>query len=378
MKAGILTFHHAHNYGTVLQAYALREYLRAQGVNAEIINYRNDILKKRYAEKLSMPEQQVTLKHLIHPKALWRYLCAIPKAKYAQEDWSKQCKKFNDFIDNVLLEGKTEEILASDLSDLDYDVFVSGSDQVWECGITGGVPDNAYFLDFTTSAKKIAYGASMRTPWIPEQFSEYYSRTIKSMDAVSVREQEIASMLQEICLKKIYHVLDPSLLLDADIYRGLEVGIDEKQGGYVFAYFLAENPGMMECAELIAEKLGLPLVELHYYTLKSLKGHNVRADLGPREFLSYIDNAAFVITNSFHGTIFSILFHKKFYSYFKEDTRKKNLLGTLGFLDRKIWDIREVDISRPMDYGEVDRKLERARLVSYSFLKTECISQESK
>ena len=192
MKIGILTFHNAHNYGAVMQAYALRTKLREMGQDAVILNYRNQTIENSY-----LP---------------WR------ECRYEQADWSVQWDKFNAFIEGVLLEGHTSEIKFENLKRLAIDCFICGSDQIWNSWLTGGL-DGAYFLDFETNAKKISYAASKYTFEITDTEKKYFSDSLADFSAVSVREAGLAESLLKNCQINARTVLDPVLLLDANDYK---------------------------------------------------------------------------------------------------------------------------------------------------------------
>ncbi|MFI3227801.1 MAG: polysaccharide pyruvyl transferase family protein [Clostridia bacterium] len=363
MKIGILTFHNAHNYGATLQAFALRTILREMGHDTHIINYRNDYLEKRYDAKLHLT---IGKREIINP---FKWLGVVKRYysnKFAQDEWSKQYANFKSFINEIILENNISSINKEELSLLPYDVFICGSDQIWNAGITNGL-DSAYFLEFQTNAKKISYAASIAHKQIIKNEKEYFKQALSDFDYISVREESAVITLKEIVSKKISVTLDPTLLLDVSAYDNLLADNQEKDK-YIFVYFISENKELMECAEHIAQEMGYKLVELHYYLQKNLIGHNQRADLGPREFLTYMKNAEFILTNSFHGTVFSMLYHKKFYSVYGQDERKDNILNAVNLQSRHIKNKDEIDLNSIIDYEKVDKYLEEYRNDSLEFL----------
>ena len=142
-----------------------------------------------------------------------------------------------------------------------------------------------------------------------------------------------------------------------------------KDFGDVFAYFVVENEMVKKCAKKAAELLGCELIELHYKKTPQIQGENIILDAGPKEFLTYIRDAKLVVTNSFHGTVFSILFQKKFFSVYKENGRIENLLGFLGITDCHIQSEDGVVIEKKIDYASADEKLEAYRKQSVDYLK---------
>lgn len=364
MKVGILTFHDAHNYGAVLQAYALRTFLRRNGYEASIVNYKNKKISSSYPKTLSY---KYHMRDFIHVRSMPKMIRSLMDTNFAQKSWGIQWEKFRKFIYNVILENDDKYISLEDFKKLDFDAYIAGSDQIWNGWLTGGL-DAAYFLDFKTTAKKIFYGASNGQGNVPENEKDYYYSCLRNADAIATREQELADTLSILCGRHVSQVLDPTLLIDAEDYVELtKIEIPENEE-YLFAYFVVEDKRMMVIAEFLARVLKLKLVELHYYQLRRLKSHHQYADFGPEEFLQYIKNAKFVITNSFHGTVFSIIFQKQFYSVYDQDSRKQTLLEKLGLEDRHVSVAGDIDLNKQIDYFTVRNKLEMARESSTEYL----------
>lgn len=365
MKIGILTFHYAHNYGAVMQTFALRTYLRRNGYDTRILNYQNKTIASRYVNKLPYEYQ---LKDFVHVRHIPQMLKSVLDTKNAQSDWTRQCGRFEKFIDEVILEGNTAILSREDIERQKLDALIAGSDQIWNSELTNGL-DPVYFLDFETDGRKIFYGASNGQNKISEEQVSYYQRTLSSAYAISTREKALADSIKNVCENEVCHVLDPTLLLDKCDYEQL---IDLSNDGekFVFAYFIVEDNKMMEIAQYISRVLHLRLIELHYYKRRDLKGHEQGADLGPKEFLYYMNNAEFIVTNSFHGTVFSIIFQKRFYSVYGSDTRKDELLEHLGLSSRHISKPAEVDLNENINYSEVQMKLGVLRKDSEVYLKT--------
>lgn len=366
MKIGILTFHNAHNYGAVLQAYALKTLIKNMGYDVKIINYRNEALKKAYSPKLKI---NIAKRDLIFPTRWKNLIKQKMQNKFAQDEWSKQYLAFSKFINSVLLDGDTLEVTQTDLEKETFDYLICGSDQIWNTWITNGL-DKVYFLDFKTNAKKISYAASMPCELVNKDKSEtkYLKDNISKFDYVSVREEELAKKLSKICKRSIEVTLDPSLLLDSEDYEKIELKtVFNKK--YIFVYLVSEDDKVLEIADKIGKKMNLEVIELHYYLQKRLKGHNQIADIGPSEFLTYIKNSEFVLTNSFHGTVFSILYKKNFYSIYSRDSRKDNLLNMLNLNSRHIYSLENINLSDDIDYNKVYLELNKCRKNSIDFLK---------
>jgi len=185
---------------------------------------------------------------------------------------------------------------------------------------------------------------------------------------ISVREEKLAEAVRSLVEKPVTTVVDPTLLLEAKDYEEIiskEMQLDEK---YVFAYFVVENEGLLKCAQESARQLGVKLIELHYFEMPNQKGRHAIADIGPKEFLYYIKNAEMVMTNSFHGTVFSIIFGKKFYSVYKENNRISHLLEFLQIPTRHITEETQIDVKEEIAYDGVASLLEKYRGESVAFL----------
>jgi hypothetical protein len=364
MKVGILTFHNAHNYGAVLQAYALKKKISELGHNVEIVNYRNENIDKRYEKKL---RAGISLKDFKHPRQLINKISYKKNIPYMQPAWEKQCEKFTSFINMQLLNSKSH-ITIDDLKKSNYDVLIVGSDQVWSSWITDGL-DPVYLLDFKFNGRKISYAASLMGGSIDDSEKDYFIKCLQDFDYISVREDSLRKSVIETCKCDAVTVLDPTLLINSESYEEIESKELLFNERFIFAYFVSENVELMRCAEKLAKESGFKLLELHYYMQKKYDDHNQIADIGPAEFLWYIKNSEYVITNSFHGTVFSILYKKNFYSVYEKNARINNLLEALKLEDRHAVNSNEIDFNRVINFENVDRYLNNFRESSIGFLK---------
>lgn len=363
MKIGILTFHNAHNFGAMLQAFALKKKIRQFGHEVEIINYCNQNIDKRYGKRLKVKIGKGDIKH---PRRLILKIQEHFDNYYKQPAWTRQCEKFQEFMYTYLLENNKKKISIKELEETSYDAIIVGSDQIWESWITGGL-DDAYLLNFRFKGRRIAYAGSRFGTSIPQEEIKLLKQCLNKFEYISVREEPLKEILSHEIDKDISCVLDPTLLLKGEDYLEILKEPNHCMESYVFAYFVVEDKILMECAEYIAKEKGIKLIELHYYMQKELKSHNQIADIGPNEFLGYIKSAELVLTNSFHGTVFSILFHKNFYSICKNNMRIENLLATLGLEKCCIYNksmINDIYIN----FEHVEAMLENKRKESIQFL----------
>lgn len=303
MKVGILTFHDAHNYGAVLQAYALKKYIQKLGYEVKIINYHHE---------------------------------TIPDG-YPKEDNEKRWEKFNKFIKTLIDNEEKVYTKEEDLEQLDIDFWICGSDQIWNTEITRGF-NRGFFLDFKTNGKKISYAVSMGIPELPKEYEQKFKESLEKLDEISVREESLKQYAEKFVDKKIEITLDPTLLLDVSDYEKLLV--ENSYGQYVLIYALGPDERLIKIAKKIAKEKKVEIIELNDKAKKDYFCKQI-SDASPEEFLSLIKNAKAVITNSFHGTIFSIIFKKEFYTItrFNRNSRMENILKIVGMEDRLINDI---------------------------------------
>lgn len=362
-KIGILTFHNAHNYGAVLQAYALKTKLERMGHEAEVLNYRNKYIARNYKKVLHID----FWKRDVLPSRWGKVIREIRDVFYGLPEWQRQWQVFEDFISQKLLAGDSRQLSLEDVAAKNCDVYVLGSDQIWARELTHGM-DPAYFAQFAPERKKISYAASVPNGGIPENEKPYFKEYLQDLSYISVREEKLANAIRELTGREVDTVVDPTLLLEKDDYQPLLYKEPLKQGDYVFAYFVVENEVLSRLAKRAAELMGCELIELHYKKTPQINGENMIFDAGPSEFLTYIRDAKMIVTNSFHGTVFSILFKKKFYSVYKENGRIDNLLGFLGISECHIQSEEELVVDREIDYASADEKLKAYRRQSVEYL----------
>lgn len=361
MKIGILTFHNAHNWGAALQLYALKNYLISLGHEVKVINYRNENIEKSYPQKLNITLNKKDIKGILI------YLYQKLELEFGKKAYKEKWTKFKKF-EKELLDNDEKEYTLQELENLNIDAFICGSDQIWNPGLTGGL-DKAYFCQFNTTANKITYAASMGVKKIDSKYEEQFEKYVNGLDYISVRENSLKEYLKKFTNKDIYEVVDPTLLLDVNKYKNIEV--DPKYKNYLLVYTLMDNPILRETSKKIAKERNLKIVEICY--LKELKKifHKQIANIGPEEFIGLIKNANCVITNSFHGTIFSMLYRKDFYTINAGhvNSRIENLLKIANIQERCISDYEDIKKCSNIDYNTVFENISKHSLSSKEFLK---------
>ena len=361
MKVGILTFHGANNYGAVLQAYALVERLKENGIDAQIVDYRSKVFDK-----------YKTFRTHLYKKA--PYLLGVDLFKFPAKN--KRNRHFDSFRKRFLPVSQEAYFSESDLSGLtdQYDFFICGSDQIWNQELTKG-SDPVYFLDFVTDPlKKIAYAPSVALNRLTEFQIAKIACYLSGFSALSIREQEAIDILQPYCEKSIMKACDPVFLPDIRCYD--RICSDKFEGGnYVFLYIVgnaARFQNVISYAAKTAKKEGLDL----YYlidgdkTFCHIKGKNVFG-CSPEDFLSLIKNAGFIISNSFHATAFSILFSKQFVTFLKQGTgsRMSDLLSEFHLQDRILGSDNRTDpFDTQIDYSQLQQTLRAFRKNSDDYL----------
>lgn len=358
MEIGILTFHYAHNYGAVLQAYALKAVLTNMGHTVHIINYRNTYIDDSYTKKLNtLSEIEKRGRHLDFKECLAEYF---------------RRKKFNLFILKTLLDNNKEIQTLDTIEKMDMDIYITGSDQVWTWWLTGGY-DPVYFLDFRSNAKKISYAASMYDCNILQDKVEYIKDAWKRFNYISVRESEIADYISSLCNIEVSVVADPTLLLNKSQYHVLEKKCKFPKNG-VFVYYVTEDQVLKKFSVNYAEQLGTELYELHYVGYDKDKKYKQVSAISPGQFLYCMNKAKTVITNSYHGVIFSIIYRKNFYAVYEHDDRKDGLLRLLGLEEQHINSINVgcenmlEKVLHSCDYETVQKRLNGFRQKSIAFL----------
>lgn len=335
----ILTFNRAINYGAVLQAYALKETI-CKYEACEIINYKCIPIENAYK-----PFKRGLVKGMIY----WL-------------EYYKKYKKFHTFIASI----STNEIVdKNDFNNIDYEKIIVGSDQVWNYGCSGN--DETFLLP-NIETKKYSYAASFGVAELPEKQVPFFKEQLSKFRYISVREKTG----QDICKNQLglsaEVVLDPTLLLTKEEWAD-SLRIKYNRKAYILVYTLGLNRKVKETAQKIARQLGIPVYNIST-SAKDFFGNKVIKSAGPKEWVKLFYNAAFVVTDSFHGTAFSVNFNKPFYSFADNEraSRIVDLLDTLGLQNRLNPTLEEVNSETEIGYVSVNKKLEIERKKSIAFI----------
>lgn len=357
-KIGILTWHYYSNFGSRLQAFALQTVLMDLGFEPIIINYQN--------KKFSRLNRRQRVKNIIKP-ILNKLLGNIKIFNGAFDFCDYIFEK--DFLNQTRLINSKEELpkVAKELHAIVY-----GADQIWAPNVF-----NDIYMGAGTNVKKISYAASIGLPTISTELIEKYEFLLKKFYKISVREETGQKLLKELCGIDSSVVLDPTLLIRRDRYESIERKpsrcMDDE---FVFCYFLNENNNYYENVIRILGNhnfnvYGVSLNKKDESWIKNLK------EIGPREFIWFIDHAKYVFTDSYHGTIFSMIFHKDFYTFerfekndpINQNSRIYQLDKWFDIKDRIIGTGTFVGKKAAMNYNVFENRINVYREKSLAFLK---------
>ncbi|MBQ8766178.1 MAG: Coenzyme F420 hydrogenase/dehydrogenase, beta subunit C-terminal domain [Clostridia bacterium] len=366
-KVGIITVHRNVNYGANLQAFASCKYINNLGVDAEIIDYYpKELDKDNYLFSwLKLSYDCGKTKSLPHNLKLAVALAVSAPSK------NRRLKGFYSFRKNhCKLSQKFENF--RDIVNGGYTDVVCGSDQIWNPDVTKGI-NPYYFGDINGVNNKISYAASMGKAAYNEDDEKKAGELIKNIDYVSVREANSVEYVSNISGKKVMDVCDPVFLLPKEEYEKVAKPIKVKKP-YLLVYSVIKNPEMLESAREYAEENNLTLVEICQDKSRHAK-HIQLSTASPEEFLGAVNDARAVVTNSFHGTAFSLIFKKELYVFEnkKRKGRISNLLAKAGLEERIVEDVQKLPT---IDYNKVAKKLDDYINTSKEFLKTAVLSSK--
>lgn len=347
MKVGIITFHASHNYGSMLQAYALQQTVMKLGHECEIINFRTERQKKFFRPFFMEKRFRAKAKALFYPKM-------------AFNDWRKY-RLFERFLKDKFILSEKEYHTSEELANagLDYDAYISGSDQIWNTHCFDF--DWAYYLNFVRKGKKIAYAASMGPrpeSDVTDEFDSVIVRYIEKYNAISVREDRTLKRISKAGVKDLDRiVVDPTLLLSCEEWGDLISKQPLIKGEYIYLYTPWYYENVYEDAALLAEKEGLKIVVSKSDGFRKW-GKNKKFEfftaVGPLEFLNLLKFAKIVIAESFHAVVFSLIFNKSLVITNGDlDSRVSSLLSIVKLNDncKRVMNTLLLDSSYTVDFN---------------------------
>lgn len=310
-RIGTVNFHRSQNYGALMVAYSLKTYLKRLGIDSLTVDYYPGYHQAMYPHP--------------HPE-------------------------FQEFINGFLTPfGSPEK---------EYDLLIYGSDTIWERYKNHGYDDAYWGSEKLRAKRKITYSASASMHNFSEESDRLFREYLPRFDAVSVREDVLRAYLRRLTEVPILHTCDPVFLLDLEDYDAVMAGRIVSED-YAVIYNRQLSRKLPEISRTVQEKTGLPVYILPGDgTLRSGEGEVLRNDMGPRQFLSMMRHASFVLAASFHAAAFSILFRKPFYCIMKSGgERVESLLRSAGLEDRLIGHSSKIDLTNRVDYDAAYARL---------------------
>ncbi len=306
MKAGILTFHRATNYGTALQAVATQKALEKLGVDAQIIDYRPQYI-----------ERTLKVRTLKDARSAKDVLSILVNAMIYRDSQKKKSENFLSFFEHM----NVSDTICESVEEVakickDYDAVISGSDQLFNKNITGD--DLTYFLPFEHK-RKLSYASSFGESELSQQRIAQIAPYLCEFDYLSVREKTAHSILSTISdkyptLRDSYSVLDPTMLVSRDEWIEYSDSTLDLPDKFILTYYMIETPLLVEITRKLKQDTKLPVVNLNPSKKQVITNDGLNLSYaGPAQLLECYKKASVVVTNSFHGTAFSINFNKPFY-----------------------------------------------------------------
>lgn len=353
MDIKIITCHYAYNYGAVLQTYALCKFLNVQGNDAKVINYRPWYYKGSTKTKNKL-------------KLALRKVIRIP-------DNYKSEKVFYDFLKEhvpMTVEYKTYKEIEE--SEYEADLFIAGSDQIWNLNLPNG-KDDVFYLEFVQKGIKASYAASLGMDSLTDEQLNFLKKKLVQFDYISLREKSAKKILETADLKGVQVVSDPVYLLKQNEWRSLSKrphGLPNEK--YILIYAFNRQKEIFEFGKELARKYGYEVLSVNTFWEDVLnKTDHYYWNCKPEEFLYLISHAECVVTNSFHGLSFSMIFNRPVILFEKDDkgnSRMNDLIDVLGAHGVKDKIVKEQVVIPQINFNDINRNIKNYRELSIRYL----------
>ncbi len=361
MKVSIITLHRVFNYGSVLQAYATQRVFERKGYNVEIIDYITEIRTLKKQLKLLSPNIKQDFIHrqiyfslkkisfFLKKRTFWKFLkknVNLTKRKYIS---------FNDLKKSPPIS----------------DIYVVGSDQVWNSIYNGGI-DKGFYLDFIDTPNKFSFSSSFGMSTIPNFEIKETKKLLNKFKYLTVREEEGGKILKQLGIKNYKVIIDPTLQLDKKDWLSLASKRLIKDKYVLLMLLYNEDNNATIYARQIADKLGAKLVKISWELKKPKDVDILFTHRSPNDFLSLYNYAEFIVTNSFHGLAFSLNLNKEFIVVKRNEfnSRIENLLRLTGtqnrMFDKNYFDINI--LNKKINYNRVEKELKKERKKANDFI----------
>lgn len=352
---GTLTFHRVCNYGAVLQTYALQQTVKGLGCDSEVIDYRCPFLEEH--------KKSISIKKITNPK--WVYSVLFQNGYIIDLN-----KEFAEFRKKHIKISSATYYSLDDLkkSDAEYDKYIVGSDQIWNYQCAGY--DKAFFLQFVSDVnKKYSYAASIGFETLDNEYVDQYKEMLSGFRKIAVREKSAKALLERQLNLESVVTLDPTLLITKNEWDKLAVA--PKFEHYVLVYVLAWSETLFAYARELSMRYGLKVIFIND-RLKDVSGMVNLRHVSPEQWIGLFENADYIVTNSFHGTAFSIIMRKPFTTFLlpepsRVNSRMKDLLSDLGLSSRLYCGKIPIHLDYDSDCEfAIEKKMEESK----SYLKT--------
>lgn len=360
-RIGLCTLYTGYNYGSALQAFALKEHIKSLNYDCDIIklsgsivNGRDFRLKKAFVTFFRMFIHSNNIKNVIKSYSINN------KKKMNLVTINKFDNFYKNYINPIYYKyNKLKSISKTDY----YYKFICGSDQIWNS--TAFYVDPFYYLWFAPRKKKISYAPSFGRDFIPKYNTKKIKKYISGFDFISVREESGRNIIKKLLNKEVDVCLDPTFLLSKNEWIK-KFDLKDNNEEYIFTYFLNEPSTK-------AKKYLRDLSKIKKINFLNIgRGYNQNVFGGPKDFLTYIYNSSFVVTDSFHGLVLSLIFNKNFvifdreYATENQSTRIVNLLEKINLLDRFNPNIEF--INKKINYKLINNKIKEEIIKSKDYL----------
>ena len=370
---GIVTFHFSKNYGSALQCYALYKTLLLNGYKPEVIDYCPSYHTLSYNTYNSFRDYYENRGKNRFISVALRTIKRNVVGFFMVDKRSKN-RKFSRFINDNIKLTKLYKYVKS--IDDDFDIYISGSDQIWNYKTVkdkeyGGIYDKAYFLAFANGKKKVAYAVSAQHGNIRLDLDRDVLSLIEDYDYIFTREGALAETLHLLGRTDASTVLDPTLLLEKTYYESVEAMLPQTGEDYILVYNLpGDNSTLLESIVIkLSMQTGYKIIDISPFPYADLNSQKEKS-CGPAEFLTYVHNAKYVLTDSFHCVIFSLIYQKNFNCVLRDenDERIKCILDMCGLNDKLVKSENEIINLDPIEYSFVWEKIEPERQKSIELL----------
>ncbi len=380
-KVGIVSCYFKHNYGSMLQAYATQKILDDMGIENETINIDKNIDFKNGKKKYYLG--QILNFSFIKTKF---GMLKLKLDKKLNKDLGNNIKirdkKYDEFISNFNLTKPYETYNElTEMCEKNYTSVLVGSDQLW---LPVNVVADYYTLSFVPEKiNKISYSTSFGFSKVPKKYENKYKQFLNRINFLSTREKTGVQIIEELTGRKAELVCDPTLLFNKDEWMAIQSKDRLIKEKYILCYFLGKNVEHRKFAERLREKTGCKIVSLNhadeYVKYSDIFADYIPYDVGPSEFLNLIRNAEYVCTDSFHGTVFSLINNVKFFTFRRYNNKSK--ISTNSRLDSLLEIVKlkerlligneniEKELKKEIDFNTVNIELEKFRNASKEFLK---------